>query len=103
MFIICDSSNVVQDIASDKANLSRGLSSADYKLYENVKISDVRIGDTFDGIVLTPNQTERTKRQQRQQYEQLIIVKNRELAIAALKAEGKLPADYVDPENTIEI
>lgn len=94
MFIICDSNNVVQDIATEKANLSRGYGRPDYKLYKNIKIGDIRIGDTFDGLIMTPNLAMRIAESQQQQTQVLINQKTRELSIAALKAEGKLPADY---------
>jgi hypothetical protein len=55
MFVICDSNNVVQDIASERANLSRGYGFPKYKLWAFVDHNlDIRIGDTFDGSTVTP-------------------------------------------------
>lgn len=94
MFIICDSNNVVQDIASEQPNLSRGYTFSGYKLFGNVDVGDIRIGDNYDGKSLTPNQVVRAAEMQKQQNELLINQKTRELAVIALQAEGKLPGDY---------
>ena len=58
MFVICDSENVVQDIASTQSNLARCLPYLDAggHLYENVESSlGAWIGDHFDGAVLMPD------------------------------------------------
>ena len=94
MFIICDNKDVIQDIASDKANLSRGYQFAGHKLYENIDIFDGTIGDVFkDGQVLI-NETNKQERELRSQQESMITAKSRELAIVELKREGKLPPDF---------
>jgi hypothetical protein len=93
MFIICDSNNIIQDIATEQANLSRGLKIVGHKIYETQ--GDIRIGDSFDGSLVVPNDLERSKIAQCAAAEVLIEAKKRELAITALKAEGKLPGDFV--------
>ncbi len=94
MFVICDNLDVVQDVATEKANLSRGYTYPGFKLNEDVAVVDMQIGDTFKDGVLTKNQQKRDEQLQRQQNEQKITAKIRQDAIAALIAAGDLPAGY---------
>jgi len=53
MWIICDATNVVQDISSIEANLSRGYKFLNYNKHE-ISLRDwhkikITIGDVFDG------------------------------------------------------
>jgi hypothetical protein len=96
MFVICDQNDIVQDIATEEANLSRGYTFPGYKLWIDADVGDIRIGDSFDGQVLTKNQTLRDEQLQKQQNEKLIQNKIRQTAIDALKATGDLPPDYKD-------
>jgi hypothetical protein len=65
MFIITDAFDVVQDLATEKANLSRGYNYPGYKLYENVELGDIRPGDTFDGVKVTHNNAAREEARRR--------------------------------------
>lgn len=94
MFAICDQNDVVQDIASEQANLSRGYSFPGYKLYPDVDIADIQIGDTFKDGVLTKNQAVRDEAIQHFQNEKKVSDRMRANTIAELITEGKLPADY---------
>lgn len=96
MFVICDENDVVQDIATEKANLSRGYSYPGYKIYPNIGNTDIRIGDTYKDGVLTKNQQERDKSNLRQQNEQKIAAKARAIAIAECIKDGDLPPDYTE-------
>jgi hypothetical protein len=96
MFVICDSNGVVQDIASEQANLSRGLTFDNYVLYSNVTISDIRIGDTFDGTTLTPNATTRAANATQITQEGIIQQHIRQLGIAAAIADSSLPTEFID-------
>lgn len=53
--VICDLSDVVVDIASEEANLSRGYQLPRFKEYLGLPDMDIAIGDTFDGVTVTPN------------------------------------------------
>ena len=68
MWIICDGSQVIIDIASSEVNLSRGyslagvpkgddiqLENANYLKYEITERFDMRIGDRYDGSTITVN------------------------------------------------
>ncbi len=58
MFVICDASNVVQDMASTQSNLARGLPYLEEggHLYDDVDSSiGAWVGDHFDGTTLTPD------------------------------------------------
>lgn len=68
MWIICDPVQVVIDKASNQENLSRGyqiagvpkgddelLTAALYVKYEVTEKLDMRVGDKYDGNVVTPN------------------------------------------------
>ena len=95
--IICDKNDVVQDIATEAVNLSRGLTFADYKGYADVPVqlvADIRVGDTFKNNVLTKNQAIRIESEKRQQDERKIQGKIRAKAIEQLIADGELPSDY---------
>lgn len=94
MFVICDKNGVVQDIASEKANLSRGYTFADHKIWADV-VGDIRIGDTIENGVLINNQQIRDDAFEQQQVERLVVQKTRQLAIDALVLEGKLPPDFI--------
>jgi len=94
MFVICDGVDVVQDIATEKANLSRGYNYPGYKLYEDVAVQDMLIGDTFKDGVLTKNQTLRQGQILRQEQEGKIGKMQRKLAIKQLKVDGELPSDF---------
>ena len=94
MFIICDQNNVVQDIATEEANLSRGYGFTGYKLWTDAKAQDIQIGDTYKAGVLTENQQRRQEQLERQQNESKIRKKIRAIAITELKAAGELPVDY---------
>ena len=96
MFVICDPDNVVQDIASEQANLSLGLSIENHILYSNVTVSGIRIGDTFDGTTLTPNQIKRAGVSAALGAESIIQHKIRHLAIAAAIADQELPEGFID-------
>lgn len=74
MFIIVDANNIVQDIATEKANLSRGYNYPGYKLYENVTVGDIQVGDTFDGKAVTANSPERNKQRQLDIQRQLLML-----------------------------
>jgi len=93
MFVICDKNGVVQDIASEKANLSRGYTFPDPKFWADVQ-GDARIGDTIENGVLIKNQQVRDEMFEQQQVERLIFQKTRQIAIDALVLEGKLPGDF---------
>jgi len=94
MFIVCDQNNIVQDIASEQVNLARGYAFPGYKLHADVKVQDVRIGDTFKDGVLTKNQMLRQKNIDRAANEQKIADKIRKKAISELIGNGDLPAGY---------
>jgi len=64
MFVICDATDVVQDMASIKSNLARGLSclGQDGHLYKDVDSSiGAWIGDHFDGTTLVPDSSLRAE------------------------------------------
>ena len=94
MFVICDQIDRVQDIATEKANLSRGYNYPGYKLWPDAKAGDIQIGDTFKDGVFTKNQAKRNERLQHQQNEQKVQDKIRAMAIGQLIKEGALPAEY---------
>lgn len=93
MHIIVDSNNVIQDISTEKANLSRGYGYPGYKLYE-IENCDVIVGDFFADGKVVKNEQIRAEIEQVRQNESKIENKQRQIAIAALKAEGQLPPDY---------
>ena len=95
MFVICDQNGIVQDIASEKINLSRGYDFTGYKLFE-LNIPDLKIGDTYKDGVYTKNQVIRDQLLTGGQNEKKIQERVRKIAIDQLKAEGKLPADYTE-------
>ena len=94
MNIICDKNNIIQDISTEIANLSRGYTFADYKFYQDLEIEDMRIGDTFDGANHIKNNQIRIDEQTEQANEQKIQDKIRADAVNALIAAGQLPAEY---------
>ena len=94
MFLICDQNDIVQDIATEKANLSRGFGFEKYKLYENVDFKNAFVGDHYIDGVIIPNGPKQQERELRLQQESMISAKAREIAIIELKKEGKLPPDF---------
>ena len=99
LYIITDKDNKITDISTRKENLSRGYTFPDYHEYFDViGLEDVRVGDMFDGKVLTPNKTLRQVQTEQEVYENKIQVQirvqTREIAISDLKAKGELPQDY---------
>jgi len=94
MFVICDGVDVVQDIATEKANLSRGYNYPGCKLYLDVNVEDIRLGDVFKDNVLTKNQSLRQEQILRQEQEGKIGKMQRKLAIKQLKIDGELPSDF---------
>ena len=94
LHIICDANDVVQDIATEAANLSRGKTFPGHKQYSVFDVVDIRIGDTFKDGVLTKNQTLRQERIQQQGQEQKIQAMQRKLAVRQLKIDGDLPEDF---------
>jgi hypothetical protein len=97
LFVICDQNDIVQDVATEKANLSRGYTFPDYRLYETIQGCDIRIGDTFKDGILTANQQLRDQAQQAAVNEAKIQRQVRAKAIAELKASGDLPGDFPEP------
>ena len=93
MFVICDKNNIVQDIATEMANLSRGYDFDGYKLCD-IEIDDIRIGDSYINGIHTKNIQIRTDVLARQINEMKITNKIRAIAINALKNAGDLPADF---------
>jgi hypothetical protein len=143
MFVITDSFDVVQDMATEEANLSRGCNYVGYKLYKNVRLlGNVQVGDKMkktqvttgfgyiqdkDGRIIAKaelplgehllkddheyievadraalNEVQvigpaiSPAEQLRIETERKISSKTRELAVKALIADGRLPADYKD-------
>lgn len=98
MFVICDQTDVVRDIASEEANLSRGYNYPGYKIWIDVTVGDIRIGDHYVDGVLIKNQVERDKAIVLQQNEQKITDKSRAIAIAECIRGGELPPDFEDSQ-----
>lgn len=96
MFLICDQNDVVQDVASEKANLSRGYGFPDYKLYENVEVGNAFVGDTYKDGVLTPDANRVLLQAEKQTQERKIAAKARAVAIAECIKDGDLPPDYTE-------
>lgn len=91
MFIIVDNSGTIQDIASERANLSRGKTFRRYKEFETSE--PVRIGDRFrNGKAI--------RQPESVNYEELIAVEiedmNRKTAISRLKNKGRIPPTFRD-------
>jgi hypothetical protein len=89
-FVICDSAGVVQDLASQEANLSRGLPylAAGGHQY-TVASLDAWIGDHFDGTTLTQDSPLRA-----QAVADALVVSNRTaLLTSLLETEAYLEAD----------
>ena len=63
MWIITDENQTAQDIASEKANLSRGYTYPNYTVYEIPGVADVTVGDKYDGIKVTINEKLRAEKQ----------------------------------------
>ena len=97
MFVICDQNDVIQDIASEEINLSRGHNVPGAKLHINIGELDLQIGDTFKNGVLIKNLQKRQERFEIQQNESKIQNHIRAAAIDELKVTGDLPADFIDP------
>ena len=97
MFVICDQNDIVQDVATEENNLSRGYDFPDHKKYEDLA-GDFRVGDTFKDGVLTENQEERDKAVLLQQNELKIAAKTRTIAIAECIKDGDLPPDFKDTQ-----
>jgi hypothetical protein len=96
MFFICDKNDVIQDISTRKENLVRGYDFEAHKIYNKPDMHGATVLDKFkDGLFLIDidNQTDRETKAEQQI---LIASKIRSTAIAALKAEGKLPPDFED-------
>lgn len=98
MFVICDRNDVVQDIATEEENLSRGKLFSDYKLYENVTETDMIIGDDFKDGVLIKNDQLRHETFEKAETERKIASKTRAISIAELIKAGELPADFEDEQ-----
>jgi len=62
MWIICDKNNVVQDISTEEANLSRGYAYIGHKKYEIDDSLDVVIQDKYSEKGLVKNKIERDKK-----------------------------------------
>jgi len=60
-YLIADSANVIQDVASHEANLARGLPylATGGHQYQVMTPLDAWVGDHFDGLVLTPDSPRR--------------------------------------------
>lgn len=96
MFVICDDKNVIQDIATEKNNLSRGYEYPGFKLYENVNIGNGMVGDTYVDGQLYIDIDILNDRQIQQERRLMIDDEIRRIAIDKLKSEGKLPPDYTE-------
>ena len=96
MFLICDQNDIVQDVASEVANLSRGYGFPDYKPYGNVTVGPVFVGDTYKDGVLTPDPNRVQLQAEKQTQERKIAAKARAIAIAECIKDGDLPPDYTE-------
>ena len=96
MWIICDENDVIQDISSNEANLSRGYDFPNYKKYEIDSSLNPKVQDTYDGIDLTQNAEVRKARMVEGLRHQII-----ELEIRKDKAEA-LGTDYADIKTKLE-
>ena len=96
MFFIIDKNDVIQDIASERANLSRGYGFEDHKIFVTENMLGAGIGDTYkDGLFLIDIDRKAAEEVTRTQ-EALINDEIRAIAIAKLKSEGKLPEVYTE-------
>lgn len=96
MFLICDKNDLIQDMASEKANLSRGYGFEDYKLYEVKGMAGAAIGDTFKDGILIKNDQLRYEIAEKAETERKIHAKARAVAIAECIKDGDLPPDFKD-------
>lgn len=94
MFVICDQNDVIQDVATEEKNLSRGYTFPERKIYKNIKLDEVMIGDIFKDGVLTKNEQLRFDIMQKTNDEAKIAAQTRKVSIDQLIAEGQLPASY---------
>lgn len=96
MFFIIDKNDMIQDIASEQVNLSRGFGFEDHKIYQTENMLGATIGDTFkDGLFFIDINRKAAEEVMRTR-EALISNEVRAIAIAKLKSEGKIPADYTE-------
>lgn len=96
MFVITDKNDIVADITTEKANLSRGYTFDGYKEHDNVEAAEIMIGDQFKDGVLIKNVQTRIDLLERAADSEKIQAEIKRAAIERLKAAGQLPPDYED-------
>ena len=95
MFLITDENDVIQDIASEKVNLSRGYKFANFKVHENINLAaGATVGDSYKDGLFFIDINRQAAEQLAAERESLINEKTREVAISLLKQEGKLPPAF---------
>lgn len=94
MFFICDKNDVIQDIATKRENLARGYDFEDHKVFNTPDMHHATIGDKYKEGLFMIDVDRLAAYQLRADQENMIVKKEKNLAITALKAEGKLPPDY---------
>lgn len=96
MFVIIDENDVVQDIASEQENLSRGYNVPGKITVLEIDSVDVRIGDFYRGGKLIINEQLRQQQAEKAANRQKVDIEIRRFAIEALKQKGEIPPEYTE-------
>ena len=94
MWIICDKDDVIQDISTEEANLSRGYAFDGHKKHKIEDVLDVAIRDRYDGEKLIENEVVRAERKEEAETRVKINIEKdkilEEQAVANLEARGEI-------------
>jgi len=102
--VICNVNDEVVDIASEKENLSRGYAFPGFKEYHDLPDMEIAIGDTFDGVTVTPNRKARDRARKDGLQGQLIdltLRKDKAVELGLVEAAIRLSMEIQECEREL--